>query len=24
MDYESHYGGLDLEGNGIDIVGNLK
>jgi poly-gamma-glutamate synthesis protein (capsule biosynthesis protein) len=24
MDYETHYGGLDLEGNGIDIVGNLK
>jgi poly-gamma-glutamate synthesis protein (capsule biosynthesis protein) len=24
MDYEERYGGLDLEGNGIDIVGNLK
>jgi poly-gamma-glutamate synthesis protein (capsule biosynthesis protein) len=23
-EYASHYGGLDLEGNGIDIVGNLK
>jgi poly-gamma-glutamate synthesis protein (capsule biosynthesis protein) len=24
MDYASHYRELDLEGNGIDIVGNLK
>jgi poly-gamma-glutamate synthesis protein (capsule biosynthesis protein) len=24
MEYAAHDGGLDLEGNGIDIVGNLK